>query len=159
MTRLSRRTGIKLATYRRPRLGASVRFLVSAPVSFVTCNLIGRRRVRRVTRSRTQSVTNVLTERLDQSRPNCNSLSLSLSFSFVLAVRLYAKRLGRIKRIYIYIYVYKQMYEISVGNWNFYKDYINWKEWKRKEMYKIDIIVENKIFMNVILEFYLERNM
>lgn len=101
MTRLSRRTGIKLATYRRPRLGASVRFLVSAPVSFVTCNLIGRRRVRRVTRSRTQSVTNVLTERLDQSRPNCNSLSLS--FSFVLAVCLYAKRLGRIKRIYMCI--------------------------------------------------------
>lgn len=107
MTRLSRRTGIKLATYRRPRLGASVRFLVSAPVSFVTCNLIGRRRVRRVTRSRTQSVTNVLTERLDQSRPNCNSLSLS--FSFVLAVRLYAKRLGRIKRIYIYMYISKCM--------------------------------------------------
>lgn len=51
------------------------------------------------------------------------------------------------------------MYEISVGNWNFYKDYINRKEWKRKEIYKIDIIVENKIFMNVILEFYLERNM
>lgn len=101
MTRLSRRTGIKLATYRRPRLGASVRFLVSAPVSFVTCNLIGRRRVRRVTRSRTQSVTNVLTERLDQSRPNCNSLSLS--FSFVLAVCLYTKRLGRIKRIYMCI--------------------------------------------------------
>lgn len=101
MTRLSRRTGIKLATYRRPRLGASVRFLVSAPVSFVTCNLIGRRRVRRVTRSRTQSVTNVLTERLDQSRPNCNSLSFFFIRSRCAPL---CKKVGKNKKnIYMYI--------------------------------------------------------
>lgn len=70
MTRLSRGKLAAMYMYRRPRLGASVRFLVSAPVSFVTCNLIGRRRARRVTRNRTQSVTNVLAKRLDRYRRN-----------------------------------------------------------------------------------------